>query len=139
MRNQRDAESIWEDSMRVGLPKFDEERKYLTRVIEYLDLRPLHTISSEFFIVKFGIFQAAVKAFFEHEEALFSELQVPDSVKRIHIEEHGRILEMLNAVYLDSMNKKNQTAIDTYQNIRSEIKQHISKFGQDLREYISQQ
>ena len=139
MSDQRDAGSIWEDSMRVGLPKFDEERKELTRLIEHLDLSPLHSICSDFFILKFGIFQAAVKAFFEHEEILFRELQVPDSVKKIHIVDHGRILQMLNAVYLDSMNKKNQTAIDTYQHIRNDIKQHISKFGQDLREYISQQ
>lgn len=139
MRNHKNTASLWKESMRIGLPKFDEERKDLTRIIEHLDLNPLHTITSEMFLIKFGIFHAAIKALFKHEEALFREYPVPDDVKKPHLADHSRILEMLNAVYKDSMNKRNQTAFDIYLIIRNEIKQHILKFGQDLRIYISTQ
>lgn len=139
MDNQRNTVSIWEDSMRIGLQKLDDERRELTNILEHLDVTPLNTISSEIFLIKFGIFEAAAKAFFSHEEALFNEYQVPDSVRKAHEEEHTRVLAMLNTVYVDSMSKRNQTAIDVYRMIRNEMQGHILKFGQELRKYICTQ
>jgi hemerythrin len=132
MNNHQNQTSILKKSVFVGLPTFDIERKDLTRIIEHLDRSPLHTISSEIFLIKFDIFLAALKAFFKREEDFLREHQYHDDATQQHLDEHTRILEMLNAVYIDSMNKRNQTAIDIYMTIRNVINQHVSKFGQDL-------
>ena len=38
MSNRNGTASLWEESMRVGVPKLDEERKELTSILEQLDL-----------------------------------------------------------------------------------------------------
>jgi hemerythrin len=122
--------------MRTGLHRFDEERKELVSIVERLDLSPLHTITSDSFLVEFRNCEAAVKAFCKHEEELFSEFQVPDHIRKVHMADHDRILELLNAVKEDSINRRNQTAIDVYQMIRNKIREHIYKFDQELCKFI---
>ena len=139
MTKQENPASLWDDSMRIGLDWFDEERKELLTILEHLDVNQLQTISSELFLAKFHIYEAAVRGLFEHEESLFSKYDVPDTIKKRHETEHHRIIKMLNTVYLDSRNKRNQTAIDVYQMIRADMKQHISNFGQELRNHVSPQ
>jgi len=136
MSNKKSTVSIWDESMRIGVDIFDDERRQLLAILEHLDVNPLQTISSEFFRAKFNIYDAAVRSLFAHEETLLGKFDVPEKVKKLHKDEHDRIVAMLNSVNADSINKRNQTAIDVYQLIRSDMTRRLSEFGQELRKYV---
>ena len=121
---------------RIGLPTFDEQCEKLVRIIQLLDLSPLHTIASEVFASRFLLLLDAIEEFFRHEEALLNSYAIPTKIRCLHIADHKRIREMLNDIYMNSVGKKNQTAIDVYRAIRFEIDQHVLNFSFDVGHYI---
>jgi hemerythrin len=128
--------SIWKESMRIGVPAFDEERKLMTSVIELLDVDGNHPITNEFFLNRFGALEAAVKALYQHEEILMDKWQVPDNIRNHHLVDHTRILGMFTDVYVDSMNRAPRNALEIYRAIRSALEEHILKIADNLRNYV---
>lgn len=117
---------------RIGLPAFDEQCEELVRLIELLDLSPLHSIASDVFVSRFLLLLDAVEEFFRLEEELMTYYAIPTEIMRLHIADHKRIKKMLNDICMDSARKKNQTAIEVYKAIRFEIEQHLLNFSFDV-------
>lgn len=130
------TESIWRDSMRIGSPEFDKERKAMVEVIEQLDVDASHSLSNEFFLIRFRVLEAAVQALYAHEELLMKKWSVPEEHRLAHTLDHARILSMLNDVYFDSMNHKTENALEVYHRIRSALKEHILNVANNLRQYV---
>ena len=117
---------------RIYLPSFDERCEELVRIIELLDLSPLHSIASTVFVSRFRVLLDAIESFFRHEDELLHRYSIPIENRRLHLADHERIREMLNDIGLDIAGKKNQTAIDVYEAIRFEIDRHVLNFSADL-------
>jgi hemerythrin len=136
MRPKNKSVSMWQESMRVGLPELDEERKNVLEILELLEVRPLYSIASETFAGRFKIVQAAVEELIRYEENLLHEYRVPDETRRRHIADHEKIRTKLQRIRADSMNKKNQTALDVYRSLRNEIKKHVLTFDLETSKHI---
>ena len=130
--------SIWKESMRIGVPDFDEERKAMVGVIEQLDIDPTHSLTNEFFLIRFRVLEAAVTALYVHEELLMKKWPVPEDIRVAHVADHSRILLMLTEVYLDSMYHKVGNALEVYRRIRSTLEAHILNVSDKLKPYIGQ-
>jgi hemerythrin len=130
------TKSIWQESMRIGEPDFDNERKAMVGVIEQLDLDPTHSLSNEFFLIRFRVLEAAVMALYTHEELLMKMWSVPENERKAHVADHARILMMLNDVYFDSMNHKMGNALEVYHRVRNQLENHILNVSDNLRNYV---
>jgi hemerythrin len=124
--------------VKIGLPTFDEQCEKLVRILELLDLSPLHTVASDVFLSRFLVFRDAIEEFFMSEEKLLNSCAVPDDIRFLHISDHQRIREMLHNVYMNALGKKNQTAIEVYKAISFKINQHVANFSFDLGQYLPQ-
>ena len=78
----------------------------------------------------------AIEEFFSHEEALLNSYAIPTKIRCLHIADHKRIREMLNDIYMNSVRKKNQTAIEVHEAVRFEINQHVLNFSFDVSHYM---
>jgi hemerythrin len=136
MRTKKKSGSIWQESMSVGLPALDQERKNVFELLELLEVRPLYSIASEAFSSRFVMVHAAIERFIQYEESVLREYPVPDETRRLHVADHERIRTELNRIQLDSINKKNQTALDVYKSLRTQIKKHVLTFGVEISKYI---
>lgn len=130
------AQSIWQESMRIGFPEFDEERKAMVGAIEELDVDPDHSLSNEFFLIRFRVLEAAVQALYAHEELLMKKWAVPESHRVAHNLDHARVLSMLNDVYFDSMNHKKENALEVYHRVRGALQEHILNVADNLKQYV---
>jgi len=117
---------------RLVLPSFDEQCEELVRVIELLDLSPLHSIASGVFVSRFRVLLEAIETFFRHEEQLLNLCSMPIENRRLHLADHQRIREILSDICRDLDGKKNRTAIEVYEAIRFEIDRHVLTFSADL-------
>jgi hemerythrin len=132
---KRKAKSLWQESMRIGLPALDEEHRNVMELLELLEVRPLYSIASETFISRFSIVQAAAEKFIKFEESLLREFPLPAETRQAHIADHERIRTILQRIRADSIKKKNQTALDVYRTLRAEIEKHVATFGMDISKY----
>ncbi len=128
--------SIWQESMRVGLPELDEERKNAMELLELLEVRPIYSIASETFTTRFAVVHAAVEKFIKFEESLLHKQPLSDEIKRRHLADHEKIRTKLLRIRADSINKKNQTALDVYRSLRTEIKKHVLTFDVEMSKHI---
>ena len=136
MRNEIKRKSAWQESMRVGLPELDEERKNVFELLELLEVRPIFSISSETFAKRFAVVHEAVERFLKFEEGLLKKYPVPDKTRQLHVEDHERIRKILEQVRKDSIAKKNRTGLDIYQSLRAEVESHVTTFGFDMGEHL---
>lgn len=136
MRTGKKSASIWQESMRVGVPELDEERKNTMDLIELLEVRPIYSIASETFAKRFAVVHAAVEKFIKFEESLLHKQLLPDEIRRRHLADHEKIRTKLHRIRADSINKKNQTALDVYRSLRTEIKKHVLTFGAEFGKQI---
>lgn len=118
-----------------GVPHADERCSELIRLLKLLDLSPLHTIASQTFIERFRHLVNAAETFFLHEEELLGVHSLPGAVKRRLLASHRRIRDLLDAVHLDAIKGRNQTAIEVYERIGAEFERHLSEFCTDFRSY----
>ena len=128
--------SMWEESMRIGFPEFDEARKHMVEIIEKLDIDPCHSLKNEFFLIRFRVMEAAVLALFEQEELLMTKWGVPDDKKNPHIAEHSIILSALADVYIASMNNGKENALEVYVRFKNTLRGHITNIEYSLRNYV---
>jgi hemerythrin len=136
MRAEGNRKSIWQESMRVGLPELDEERKNVFELLELLEMRPIYSIASETFASRFDVVQEALERFLKHEESVLKKNGVPDQTRRLHLDDHEKIRQMLDQVREDSLAKKNQTGLDVYKALRTEVEQHVRTFGFDMTMHL---
>lgn len=136
MDQQSNLMSIWQDSMRIGIPIFDEQRRDIAKIIELLDANPAAPITDEYFLGQFSVLQVMISEFFTREESLMSQLGVPGEVQDRLVADHNKLLELFNQVYLDSMDQKKQTAEQVYFTIRDALAAHMLEHGQELRHYV---
>jgi hemerythrin len=136
MRTGKKSTSIWQESMRVGVPELDEERKLTMDLLELLEVRPIYSIASETFSKRFAVVHAAVEKFIKFEESLLHEQPLPDEIRLRHLADHEKIRTKLHRIRTDSINKKNQTALDVYRSLRTEIKKHVLTFDVEMRKHI---
>ncbi|SDG56970.1 hypothetical protein [Propionivibrio dicarboxylicus] len=115
---------------------FDEHCSELIRLLKLLDLSPLHTIASQTFIERFRLLVNAADAFFLHEEELLGLHSIPGAVKQRHLASHRRIRDLFYSVHIDAIKGRNQTAIEIYERIGTEIERHLSEFSADFKEYL---
>jgi len=137
MKTGKRSASIWQESMRVGVPELDEERKLTMDLLELLEVRPIYSIASETFTTRFAVVHAAVEKFINFEESLLHKQLVPDEIRRRHFADHEKIRTKLHRIRADSINKKNQTALDIYRSLRAEIKKHVETFDVEMRKHVS--
>ena len=116
----------------TGLHSFAAQCNELVRVVDLLDLSPLHSIASDVFVSRFHVLLNAIERFFEYEESLLDRYLISGEVRRLHVADHERIRQILRGIHQDSIRKKNQTAIEVYQTIRHEIEQHVLNFSFDV-------
>jgi hemerythrin len=136
MTSQPVTKSVWRESMEIGIPLFDEQRKDLAGIIELLDIDPAAPITEENFLGRFSVLQVMMSEFFSREESLMLQLGVPGEVQQRLIDDHNKILDLFNEIYLDSMNKKQRTAEEVYLMIREAVEGHMLAHGQKLRHYV---
>ena len=136
MAAQSHLESIWKDSMRIGIPIFDEQRCDLAKIIELLDTDPNHPITDEFFLGRFSVLQVMLSEFFTREESLMVELGIPNEVRERLAAEHDEVLKLLNLVYFDSMNKSTRNAQEVYLSIRESVTKIMVEHGRELHQYV---
>jgi len=119
-----------------GVPAFGEQRAELVRVVELLDLSPLHSIASDIFVSRFRILLGAIEEFFRQEEELLNCCAAPAEVRQLHIADRERIRKILHDIEMNSARKKNQTAVEVYAGIRFEIDRHIECFSFELGRHV---
>ena len=137
MGTGKKSASIWQESMRVGVPELDEERKITMDLLELLEVRPIYSIASETFAKRFAVVQAAVEKFIKFEESLLHKQLLPDEIRRRHLADHEKIRTKLHRIRADSINKKNQTALDIYRSLRTEIKKHVLTFDVEMSQHVA--
>jgi hypothetical protein len=120
----------------INVPAFNEQWEELVKVVELLDLSPLHSIASDIFISRFRILLDAIEGFFRQEEELLNYYAVPSEIRLLHVSDHERIRRMLNDINMNSLRKKNQTAVEVYEGIRFEIDRHVECFSFDVSRYV---
>ncbi len=135
MRTEKQRNSIWQESMRVGLPEFDEARKKAFELLELLEMRPIYSIASETFASRFELVHEAVERFLKVEEDLLKHYPVPEDARSLHIDDHDKIRRMLARVRADSLAGKNRTGLDVYKALRTEIQKHVLTFGFDVSKH----
>lgn len=133
------AKSVWRESMAIGIPLFDEQRRDLAGIIELLDIDPTAPITEENFLGRFSVLQVMMTEFFTREESLMLQLGVPGEVQRRLIDDHSKILELFNEVYLDSMYRKQRTAEEVYLAVREALETQMLAIGAELRPYVKAQ
>ena len=136
MATQPTTKSVWRESMEIGIPLFDEQRRDLAGIIELLDIDPAAPITEENFLGRFGVLQVMMAEFFNREESLMVQLGVPGEVRQRLIGDHDKMLDLFNDVYLDSMNREQRTAEEVYLAIREAVETHMLAHGQELRRYV---
>lgn len=119
-------------TVKIDMPVFDEQCAELGRIVELLDLSPVHSIASDLFVRRFRVFQDAVEGFFRYREALLNYDAVPSEIRRLHIANHERIRNMLDDIQMDSVRKKNQTAVEVYKAVRFEIDRYVASVSLDV-------
>ena len=124
--------------MEIGIPLFDEQHRDLAGMIELLDIDPAAPITEENFLGRFSVLQVMMAEFFHREESLMVQLGVPDEVQQRMINDHNKVLDLFNEVYLDSMNRKQRTAEEVYLAIREAVETHLLAHGQELRHYANE-
>jgi hemerythrin len=129
------TKSVWRESMEIGIPLFDEQRRDLAGIIELLDIDPAAPITEENFLGRFSALQVMMAEFFNREESLMVQLGVPGEVQQRMIGDHNRILDLFNEVYMDSMERKQRTAEEIYFAIREAVETDMLAHGQELRRY----
>lgn len=122
--------------MRIGIPLFDEQRRDLAGIIELLDANPAAPITEENFLGRLSVLQVMMSEFFGREESLMVQLGVPDEVRLRLAADHDVMLDIFNTIYLDSMDRKQQTAGSAYFTIREAVEKHFLAHGQELRRYV---
>ena len=138
MATQPTTKSVWRESMEIGIPLFDEQRRDLAGIIELLDIDPAAPITEENFLGRFSVLQVMMAEFFNREESLMVQLGVPNEVQQRLIGDHNKVLELFNQVYLDSMDRKQRTAGEVYLAIREAVETHMLAHGQELRVYAKE-
>ncbi len=123
--------------MRTGVPELDEERKMTMDLLELLEVRPIYSIASETFMTRFAVVHAAVEKFIKFEESLLHKQPVPDEIRRRHIADHEKIRTKLHRIRADAINKKNQTALDVYRSLRTEIRKHVLTFDVEMSKRVA--
>ena len=132
MASKGKGKSLWQESMRSGVPELDEERRNVMELLELLEVRPLCSVASDDFASRFARVQAATEKLFSHEEALLLGRSLPLETKRLHLADHEKIRAILSRIGNDAARKKNQTALDVYKSLRAAIERHVAKFGLDV-------
>ena len=56
--------------------------------------------------------------------------------KRGDVADHERIRTILHHIHQNSIDKKNQTALDVYTYLRAEVERHVSTFGCEMSKHI---
>jgi hemerythrin len=139
MKNQTAVtypDSIWQESMRLGISLLDRQRQDIAGLIEEIDRRPEDHITSEYFLGKFSMLQVVISEYFVREEELIRELAMPPRLRTAHEAKHSAILEIFNNVYFDSLNGKPRNAHEIYQVIRLELARHFADDDCELAGYV---
>jgi len=123
-------------SMAIAISELDEERRNVIKLIELLEIRPLYSIASDYFLNRFAAVRAAIEGFMAREETFLRECQVPEETICLHIADHERIRTILHRIHQNAINKKNQTALDVHAHLKTEVERHASRFGFEMSKRI---
>lgn len=123
-------------SMAIALSALDEERSNAIGLLGLLEIRPLYSVASDLFSSRFAAVRAAIEGVMAHEECFLREYPVSDETARLHIADHERIRTILHHIHQNSIDKKNQTALDVYTYLRAEVERHVSTFGCEMSKHI---
>ena len=136
MPDEETRVSSWQETMRIGIPAFDEERIRMLRIVELLDVDPEHGIRGEFFLDRLEILRVVLDKLYHYEETLMDELKLPAGLREKHRADHDRVMGMFVEVYEDSMHRVDRRAFEVYETLRRNIVQHIWSFGMRLKPYV---
>lgn len=137
MSEQENSESVWQESMSIGIQSIDARHKDVAELVKSLDVEPDASITAEGFMTGFSKLQVVIAELFAREEEVIRLIGMPESDKRKHIIEHDRLLGIFNQIYFDSMGHKRTVAQEVYNLLRTEISHHMAEFDIRLRDYVT--
>lgn len=114
-----------------------DKRKIIADTIASFPLDSAQTTQAEAFMSCFSSLQISMAEIFVREEEILRISRLPDGEERRHINEHNRMLDIFNEVYLDSMERKYSKSIDVFIRVIDEIEDHIDRHDLNVRRHLT--
>jgi len=123
--------------VRIWITLIRDKRKIIADKIASFPWDSTQTTETEAFMSCFSGLQVLIAEIFMREEEVIRMSGLPDDEERRHINEHNRMLDIFNGVYLDSIEKKYAKAVNVLIRLRDEIEYHIDEHDLNVHHYLT--
>lgn len=96
-----DENSLWNESLRIGVPAIDEQQKAIAHLADRMLRSPEMRLASEAGLDLLTAFQRLVRLRFDTEKLLVGRLSLPDAVREARLVAREEILEKIAAIFYE--------------------------------------